>query len=247
MKIFDLDSPFMQWLNKFANLMFLNLLTLITMIPIVTIGASLTAMNYVALKIVRDEDYYVTKSFFKSFKQNFKQATGIWFIFFIIGAVLGADFYILNNIEGLPLENVLKVVIGAIAIVVALAFVFVFPLLSKFDNTVKKTVKNAFMIGLYKFPIALVMVVLYALLLIVSAIDINMAMRIFPIFIFFGLSAPAYVGALMYNKFFKKLEDRINENNASGEEPEEASGDDERIFHDELDTSIVVDEDGNPM
>lgn len=76
MKIFDLDSPLMQVLNKVADLMWLNVLTLICCIPIFTAGASLTAMNYMALKIVRGEECYITRGFFKSFKMNFKQEIG---------------------------------------------------------------------------------------------------------------------------------------------------------------------------
>ena len=78
MKIFDLDSPLMNVLNKMADLMWLNILTLICCIPVITAGAALTSMHYVALKIVRNEESYITRSFFKSFKTNFRQATLIW-------------------------------------------------------------------------------------------------------------------------------------------------------------------------
>ena len=71
MKIFDLDSPLMNVLNKMADLMWLNILTLICCIPIITAGAAFTSMHYVALKIVRNEESYITRSFFKSFKTNF--------------------------------------------------------------------------------------------------------------------------------------------------------------------------------
>ena len=74
MKIFDLDSPLMNVLNKMADLMWLNILTLICCIPVITAGAALTSMHYVALKIVRNEESYITRSFFKSFKTNFRQA-----------------------------------------------------------------------------------------------------------------------------------------------------------------------------
>ena len=70
MKIFDLDSPLMNVLNKMADLMWLNILTLICCIPVITAGAALTSMHYVALKIVRNEESYITRSFFKSFKTN---------------------------------------------------------------------------------------------------------------------------------------------------------------------------------
>ena len=67
MKIFDLDSPLMNVLNKMADLMWLNILTLICCIPIITAGAAFTSMHYVALKIVRNEESYITRAFFKSF------------------------------------------------------------------------------------------------------------------------------------------------------------------------------------
>ena len=77
MKIFDLDSPLMQFLNKMADLLWLNILTFICCIPIVTIGASLTAMHYMALKMVRNEECYITRGFFKSFKENWSSSGNI--------------------------------------------------------------------------------------------------------------------------------------------------------------------------
>ena len=74
-RLLGLDSPPMKIMGKFADLICLNFLALFCCIPIITIGASMTALHYVALKIVRDEEAYITRSFFKSFKENFKQAT----------------------------------------------------------------------------------------------------------------------------------------------------------------------------
>ena len=55
-KLFNIDSPVMRFLGKVADLMILNLVTLLCCIPVVTIGASLTAMHYVLLKMVRNEE-----------------------------------------------------------------------------------------------------------------------------------------------------------------------------------------------
>ena len=68
MKFFDLESPLMQILNKVADLMILNILTVVCCIPVITTGASLTAMHYVALKMARNEECYIARDFFKSFK-----------------------------------------------------------------------------------------------------------------------------------------------------------------------------------
>ena len=74
-KLFDLDSPLMQFLSRMADLMILNLVTLLFMIIPFTGGAALTGMHYVLLKMVRNEENYIIKGFWKSFKENFKQST----------------------------------------------------------------------------------------------------------------------------------------------------------------------------
>ena len=66
-RIFDMDSPVMRFLGRLADLMILNLVTLLCCLPVVTIGASLTAMHYVLLKMVRNEESYIVRSFFKSY------------------------------------------------------------------------------------------------------------------------------------------------------------------------------------
>ena len=222
MKFFDLDSPLMQVLNKVADLLWLNILTLICCIPIVTVGASLTAMNYMALKIVRNEECYITKGFFKSFKQNFKQATAIWLLFLLAVLVLAGDFYI-------------KVVIGIVALILAFTWMFVFPVLAKFDNTVIRTIKNAFVMSILQFPKTLLMIVMYALPIVIGIL----VPQAFPICFLFGLSAPAYVSALLYNKFFKKLEDQYIAATTPAEEEGAKQEDTERIFKDELDESLI--------
>ena len=90
--IFNLDSPVMQALGKVADLMWLNVLTMICCIPVITIGPSLTAMHYMALKIVRNEECYITRGFFKSFKENFRQGVVIGIITLFITFILVGDF-----------------------------------------------------------------------------------------------------------------------------------------------------------
>ena len=234
MKFFDLDSPLMQVLNKVADLLWLNILTLICCIPIVTVGASLTAMNYMALKIVRNEECYITKGFFKSFKQNFKQATAIWLLFLLAVLVLAGDFYIVKN-SGIELNIVIKVVIGIVALILTFTWMFVFPVLAKFDNTVIRTIKNAFVMSILQFPKTLLMIVIYALPIVIGIL----VPQAFPICFLFGLSAPAYVSALLYNKFFKKLEDQYIAATTPAEEEGAKEEDAERIFKDELDESLI--------
>lgn len=235
MKIFDLDSPLMNVLNKMADLMWLNILTLICCIPIITAGAAFTSMQYVALKIVRNEESYITRSFFKSFKTNFRQATLIWLLILLIAAVLGGDYYIITK-SGIQFSSVLVVLIMAAAVLVICTTLYVFPVLAKFDNTIMGTIRNAFIMSILQLPKTLVMLVMAFFPLIIYLVSL----RLIPIIFLFGFSLPAYASAMLYNKFFQKLEDQLLSEQEPA--PEVSPEEDERVFHDEIDESIKIED-----
>ena len=93
MKIFSYESRFSQLLLKLCYACCLNLLWFVCSIPVFTIGAATTALCYASLKIVRDEDSHVFALFFRSFRENFRQATVIWLILLGVGLFLGADVH----------------------------------------------------------------------------------------------------------------------------------------------------------
>ena len=69
--LFNYDNPIWRFIGKFWDLLIIHILWVICCIPIVTVGAATTAMYYVTLRLVRDDDGYTIRSFFKSFKKNF--------------------------------------------------------------------------------------------------------------------------------------------------------------------------------
>ncbi len=229
MKLFNLDSPLMQALNKVADLLWLNMLTLILCLPIVTAGASLTAMNYMALKIVRNEECYITRGFFKSFKENFRQATLIWLIIVVLFVILAADFLVMRGGGDTTFGMIMWVGVAAAAILLTMTVTFVFPVLARFENTIFRTIKNAFMISLMQFPKTILIIAAYF----APVILFFLFPQIMPLCIMFGLSLPAWLAAKLYNKFFKKLENRVMAENPPQEMNDGAE--DERIFRDELD------------
>lgn len=200
-KIFDLDSPFMRVLNRIADLMILNFLMIICCIPIITIGAACTGMHYVLLKIVRGEEGYLVRGFFKSFKQNFRQATILWLIMLLVIAVYIGDFLIFTY-SGVKFPTILIIVILALAIVLLMVAVYVFPVLSRFDNTVKNTVKNAFCMAILNLPKTLLMIVVMVLPMVIWYFWPYAGIFV----IIFGISAPAYASACLYSGIFKKFE-----------------------------------------
>lgn len=222
-KIFSLDSPFVQFMNKVADIMWLNILFIICCIPVVTIGASITAMYYVTLKMVRNEEAYITKSFFKSFKMNFRQATVIWLIILAAGGVLAFDYAIMSGRMGITigsnnLASVMQVLLIVVLIFYVFTSIFVFPVLSKFDNSIKNTIKNAFILSIRHFPVTLASIaigIVTALLIIYIPI-----MLMLSIFLLFSLAA--YAGSFMFVRVFDKYipKEEVSDED-SGENPDD--------------------------
>ena len=176
MKFFSYESKFSQLLLKLCYACYLNLLWFLCSIPIFTIGASTTALYYASLKIVRDEDSHVGALFFRSFRENFKQATVLWLILLGLGLFLGADGYIVYHLRqsslgpaGVLWTLVLAVLIAA-AVVYVIVLLYVFPLLASVSNTNAAMLKNAFLIGThYLFATILVFAVHFAMFFVVVA------------------------------------------------------------------------------
>lgn len=229
MRFFDYDSPLMQFLTKVANLMIINGLTILCCLPIVTIGAALTAAHYMCMKMVRNEDGPIVKGYFKSFKESFKQATPVWLILLVIILILLGDYLIIYH-SGITFPYWFKVAVAAVAFIGLFEWIMVFPVMGKFYNTPLRTLKNALIISVAKFPVTLVLIVLNGIFIFLMIYVI----QVLPLVLLFGITVPAYVGALMLNKYFKKLEDHIREAQiASGAiKPEPVEDDSEKIFHD---------------
>lgn len=218
----------MRFLGKMADLMWLNILTMLCSIPIVTIGASFTALHYVCLKIVRDEDGYLTKAYFKSFKENFKQSTIMWLIMLVIGIFLGTDYYLIITGK-VQLPSVFKMIMLAVTLLIAFTAVMIFPMQAKFANPIKNTIKNACMLAILQFPKTFLMLVLLVAPLYVTYV----AIQIFPFVFLLGFSLPAYLSARLYNKSFLRIEQQILGQVESKEAEEGEEDNDERIFQDE--------------
>lgn len=200
---FNYDNPVWRFIGKFGDLMILNVLWLVCSIPIFTIGASTTAVYYVTLKLARNDDGYTIRSFFKSFRENFKQATIIWLILLVIGCILGFDlfFFVRLYAGAQSLKTVMLTVFLAMLIIYLAVFTYIFPLQSRFYNSVKKTFFNAFFMSLRHLfhTIALIVVdgAMVALGFVFMVPPLMMAMMLF------GFPLLAFVNSYILTPVFK--------------------------------------------
>jgi uncharacterized membrane protein YesL len=159
--MFKIDSPFMNFLTKLADIMIVNALFLIFSIPIFTIGASFTAAYYMGFKIVKDEETYIVKGFWKSFKENFVQSTILWIIILFVVGVLAMDYRLIIY-SGVEFAGWMRIAVLVATVVLAIGIAFIFPMQARYTNSVKNTIKNAFLMALSHIPTAVLIVVVWA-------------------------------------------------------------------------------------
>ena len=147
-----MDSPLMRFLTKIADLMVLNILFCVTSIPLITIGASWTALYSVTLKMVRDEEGSVSRSYFRSFRQNFRQATLLWLGVLVVLALLVLDIRVLNGVAGGTAPGLLRVGVEILAFLGIMVLQYLFPSLARFEASLADTLKNACMMALAHLP-----------------------------------------------------------------------------------------------
>lgn len=200
---FNYENPVWRFIGKFFDIMILNVLWFVCSIPIVTIGASTTAVYYVTLKLVRDEEGTTVKSFFKSFRDNFKQSTIIWLLLLLTGAVIGFDmyFFLMLETEASIFRTVMISIFGGFGIVYLCIGLYVFPLQSRFYNPVKRTVFNAFFMSIRHFLQTLGML---AIDIGIPVLALFVAPVLQPILFLFGFPLIAFINSYMFTGIFEK-------------------------------------------
>lgn len=215
--IFSLDNPIMQTLSKIADLMILNVTFIICCLPVFTIGAALTGLSYVSLKMAENEEGYIFKGFLKSFKQNFKQATVIWLIMLAIGLVLGADFYILSASSGTFITTI-RVILVITAFIYLMIMLYVFPTLARFYNSTKNTLRNAFLMSIADFPRTLIMLVITVGSVLITLYNGYTLAYGLLIWILGGFALVSYLNSFFLKKVFAKYTPK--EENAEESNPD---------------------------
>ena len=192
------DGKFVKVLNRIADLVGLNLLAILFCIPIITIGASITAVYGCIFRIQEKREGYLTKDFWKLFKECFRSSTIIYLVGVAVVAMLYLDYQIFATDSRL---DILQVLVVAGGILVAEIFTYAFPMESYFENSLKATVKNAFLLGISNIPYTLLMLGINVFpFFLVARIPVT-----FGIWFLIGISGVAWINSFFLKKIFSKV------------------------------------------
>ena len=212
-------------MGRLADLCILNVLCILCCIPVVTAGASITAMFYVTMKMVRNEEAYIARSFFKSFKENFRQATVINIIMLVIAGVLYVDFRVAKSMPGTA-STVFQYLFLIFAILYVMLFTYIYPVLAKFYNSIKNTFRNAILMSVRHLPYTVLMIIVSICPVLVFYIQSARAQSmLLLLLIMVGFALVAYINSFFFVKIFDRyIIQEPEEKSENAEEVQEAGG-----------------------
>ncbi len=162
--IFNPENRFFTFMDKVMNLCLLGIFWALFSLPVITIGASTTALFQYTLKLTRNEEGYVWRSFRKGFTKNFIPATLLWLGAAAAGLFLALDFYCCRFLPfSAGIKWAVRVFFASLIFVYLLTMVYLFPLTAFFRFSIKKTVANAFVMAMGNLHVSITILVIYAL------------------------------------------------------------------------------------
>lgn len=189
-----------RFLNTAADLILLNFLMILCCLPVVTAGAALTAGYTSMLRTLRGvEQNFPFKPFLMDFKKSFRTATFSWLLLLLCLAVLAGDYYYAVYVSD-PVNRFFLIFAIVVALLLMLAAVWLFPLIARYENTVRRHIRNAFLMAAGTFPQTLLAFAVQFVFLGLPLLVPDLLSYFGWLWVMFGLSLPMYITARLFRK-----------------------------------------------
>ncbi|MDO5520842.1 MAG: YesL family protein [bacterium] len=162
-ELFNVNNGFFRTIGKIVDCIYVSILWLVCCIPVVTIGASTTALYYTVHKSIVEDNGYIFRDFKHSFCSNFKQSTIAWLILLVVGGVLGGDTFLTYQFKktGDKAGNVFYLIL-LLLVILFITVTYIFPYISRFEDNMKTVFKNAIFMGFGNILLTLLMIITFA-------------------------------------------------------------------------------------
>lgn len=199
------DNAVTRFLGRIADFVVLNILWIVCSIPVVTIGASTTAMYSVMLKIVKNEEGYIVRGFLKAFRENLKKSTVIWLIYIAFGILVYFDMTIAGNMK-IRMQTTLQVFFIIMGILLISVGIYAFALQARYENTVKNTLKNALLLTIARLPYTLLLLIVTAGPVLLTLLTVRTLLIGMIVWMFVGVSLIIWINSIILRRVFRIFE-----------------------------------------
>lgn len=203
---FSLENPLIQLLSRACDLMIINFLFLISCIPVVTVGAAICGMMKVCQGIVTGDERGTWNTYWTGFKNSFKQATIVWLCVLVVAASLFCYWLLITNFFRGTLAIILLIVMAVIAIISLSLVVYLFPLIARYENTLREHVKNAGILAITRLLLTPLLIVFSAAPFLLPLISLQAFMQTLIFWVIFGFSFLCYMANLLLKPIYGILE-----------------------------------------
>ncbi len=204
--LFHYDGYLNRILTKLMYIAALNLLFLICSIPVITIGASCTAMYTVLFRFVRNDEPDILKTFFKAFRENLKNASCIWAAMLAAAGTLAVNYYALYHMDG-GWTEALRVFFNLIFIIWVMLWVYIFPAAAYYKNSVLGYFQFSVRVAIANLPVTAAIILIQAAILLAILFFAQYMQMAVILLICCVFSLPAYFSTGFLVKIFERFED----------------------------------------
>lgn len=199
--MFSPDSKLMQIIGRITDLIILNLLYLLTCLPLFTIGAATSALYTMCFRLMREEYSGIVKSYFRAFKAEFGQSTVVWLLLVVV--VMPALFYFSLLFQMDSILRYASFVFVIIAVMGLMTASYVFPWISQFENTTGQALKNALILSISRLPRTFCILVINLLPAIVWFLHAELFLQVSFLWVALYFAAAAYMNTGLLWHVFK--------------------------------------------
>jgi uncharacterized membrane protein YesL len=210
--LFDQELPLWRILNRVTDVLILAFMWTVTSLPLITLGASCTAVYYVMLKMVRNEEGYLWKGYWKAFRENFKQSTVLWLLLLVLGLFFAGDIYY-YYVQQNTITSSIQALFMGLMLVLMIVLLYVFPIISRFSNTTGKLLSMALFLPFKHLGWTLALLALFAVFVFLAWYIIPFAVLAYGVY--------AYCSCYIFVRIFKPYEDAIRKKQGLQEEASE--------------------------
>lgn len=202
--LFDLDSPILQFLGRLGDLVILNVVFILSCIPVFTIGAANAALYAVVFRMDTEREEPLLRTYFRAFRENFRQGSAVWLVLGLFGVASCLNMVRFSEIGG-TLGYLLFLIAMAVMVVCVFMFTYAFPLMSQFRNSTRNTLKNALLLSVANLPRSLAAAVINCFPWALMVLNLYTFIRLSFLWLALYFAAAAYFNSRVLKKVFDAL------------------------------------------
>lgn len=200
MKKLSIENPFFEFMGKIGDIMIINLLFLLCSVPVITIGASVSAM-YKAFGEMEEETYISPfKSFKNAFLSSLKKSIPAWLLSLVTGLILVFDLMFVTKAPANIFWHITGMVTGCLMFLWLLIICWLFPAALFKEGTLKDTVKKSMFLAVKNFPYTFIMVLLDLIPVICFILGDYYAALVAPVYFIIGFGITALINRKIMDK-----------------------------------------------